>query len=30
VYVARADDKSAAREQAQAALHRLLDGLSAP
>jgi AcrR family transcriptional regulator len=30
VYVARADDKAAAREQAQAALHRLLDGLSAP
>src|SRR5215210_6048950 len=29
LYVARADDKEAAREQAQAALHRLLDGLAA-
>jgi AcrR family transcriptional regulator len=29
VYVARADDREAAREQAQAALHRLLDGLTA-
>src|SRR3954451_13773601 len=29
VYVARADDQQAAREQAQDALHRLLDGLTA-
>jgi AcrR family transcriptional regulator len=29
VYVARAEDKEAAREQAEAALHRLLDGLGA-
>jgi AcrR family transcriptional regulator len=30
VYVARADDQAAAREQAEDALHRLLDGLRAP
>jgi AcrR family transcriptional regulator len=29
VYVARAEDQQAARDEAQAALHRLLDGLSA-
>ena len=29
VYVARADDQEAARDEARAALHRLLDGLSA-
>jgi AcrR family transcriptional regulator len=28
IYVARADDQTAAREQAEAALHRLLDGLA--
>jgi AcrR family transcriptional regulator len=28
IYVARADDQKAAREQAEAALHRLLDGLA--
>jgi hypothetical protein len=29
VYIARADDPKAARVEAEAALHRLLDGLSA-
>jgi AcrR family transcriptional regulator len=30
VYVARADDPAAAREDAEAAMHRLLDGLAGP